>query len=221
MAGHGENINNTFMVGDVKQSIYKFRMARPDLFIGKYNTYQRLGDDDKASADMIGNCIILTRNFRSEINVLRTVNALFEQLMRKEIGGIEYDDAARLNSKYALEDPHGRMSEPGDVYQGPKSELIMIDGDTVSGDMDEDYSCAQIEAKYIANKIHEIVDGDDPMYIHDGDGTVRKVEYSDIVILLRSVSGSATVFDQVFEDEGIPIYIQSESGYFGAVVGHR
>ena len=109
------------------------------------------------------------------------------------------------------------MSEPGDVYQGPKSELIMIDGDTVSGDMDEDYSCAQIEAKYIANKIHEIVDGDDPMYIHDGDGTVRKVEYSDIVILLRSVSGSATVFDQVFEDEGIPIYIQSESGYFGAV----
>lgn len=217
VAGHGENINNTFMVGDVKQSIYKFRMARPDLFIGKYNTYQRLGDDDKASADMIGNCIILTRNFRSEINVLRTVNALFEQLMRKEIGGIEYDDAARLNSKYALEDPHGRMSEPGDVYQGPKSELIMIDGDTVSGDMDEDYSCAQIEAKYIANKIHEIVDGDDPMYIHDGDGTVRKVEYSDIVILLRSVSGSATVFDQVFEDEGIPIYIQSESGYFGAV----
>ena len=149
--------------------------------------------------------------------MLSTVNALFEQLMRKEIGGIEYDDAARLNSKYALEDPHGRMSEPGDVYQGPKSELIMIDGDTVSGDMDEDYSCAQIEAKYIANKIHEIVDGDDPMYIHDGDGTVRKVEYSDIVILLRSVSGSATVFDQVFEDEGIPIYIQSESGYFGAV----
>ena len=217
VAGHGEDINNTFMVGDVKQSIYKFRMARPDLFIGKYNTYLRLGDDDKASADAIGNCIILTRNFRSEINVLRTVNALFEQLMRKEIGGIEYDDAARLNSKYALEDPQGRMSEPGDVYQGPKSELIMIDGDTVSGDMDEDYSCAQIEAKYIANKIHEIVDGDDPMYIHDGDGAARKAEYSDIVILLRSVSGSATVFDQVFEDEGIPIYIQSESGYFGAV----
>ena len=218
VAGHGEDINNIFMVGDVKQSIYKFRMARPDLFIGKYDTYTRLGDEDDASAETVGNCIVLARNFRSEINVLKTVNALFSQLMRKEIGDIEYDAAARLNSKYAVEDMDGCMSEPEEVYQGPKAEFVMIDGDTISADMDEDYSCTQIEAGYIAGKIKELVGGSEPMYIRTEDGaSTRKVEYRDIVILLRSVSGSATVFDQVFEDAGIPIYIQSESGYFGAV----
>lgn len=218
VAGHGEDINNIFMVGDVKQSIYKFRMARPDLFIGKYDTYTRLGDEDDASAETVGNCIVLARNFRSEINVLKTVNALFSQLMRKEIGDIEYDAAARLNSKYAVEDMDGSMSEPEEVYQGPKAEFVMIDGDTISADMDEDYSCTQIEAGYIAGKIKELVGGSEPMYIRTEDGaSTRKVEYRDIVILLRSVSGSATVFDQVFEDAGIPIYIQSESGYFGAV----
>ena len=85
VAGHGENINNMFMVGDMKQSIYKFRMARPDLFIGKYDTYVRLADDDEAKEDALGNCILLSRNFRSEINVLKTVNSIFSQVMMREI----------------------------------------------------------------------------------------------------------------------------------------
>lgn len=219
VTGHGEGINNTFMVGDVKQSIYKFRMARPDLFIGKYDTYQRLGDDDKATADGPGNCIVLTRNFRSEINVLRAVNAIFFQLMRKTVGGIEYDEAARLNSKYAVEAPDGTMTEPDDKEAGPKAEFIMIDGDVVSADMDEEHSCVQIEAEYIADKIDQLVNGPAPMLVNDPAGVdgKRKAEYRDIVILLRSVSGSSAVYDQVFEEKGIPIYIQSESGYFGAV----
>ena len=218
VSGHGEGINNIFMVGDVKQSIYKFRMARPDLFLGKYDLYKRLENDEQASADTPGNCIVLTRNFRSEINVLKTVNALFEQLMRKDVGGIEYDEAAKLNSRYAVEDAEGHMYEPDDVDQGPKSELIMIDADVIGTDIDEDYVCSQIEAKYIADKIHQLVDGEDPLYITDSDTHERrKAEYSDIVILMRSVSTNSVIYDSVFEDAGIPIYIQSESGYFGAV----
>ena len=211
VAGHGENINNMFMVGDMKQSIYKFRMARPDLFIGKYDTYVRLADDDEAKEDALGNCILLSRNFRSEINVLKTVNSIFSQVMMREIGDIEYDAAAQLNSRYAISG--AVMTEPYDVYQGPKSELILIDNNMSDVDPYTDVTKTEVEAEYIAGKIKQIVDGPEPVLV---DGGKRKAEYRDIVVLLRSVSSASSDYEKVFEAVGVPLYIESEKGYFDA-----
>lgn len=201
VAGHGEDINNTFMVGDVKQSIYRFRMARPDLFIHKYDMYRQLLPGEAADANGAGNTILLTRNFRSDVNVLRTVNGIFEKLMRKEAGGIEYDDAARLKS-----DRSG---------SGEKSEFILMENSMESVDPYGSYSNTCVEAAYLASKIDELVNGDKTVYVTDGDDK-RPVRYSDIVILLRSVSSAVADFDRIFEEAGIPLYIESEKGYFDA-----
>lgn len=214
VSGHGEDIHNTFMVGDVKQSIYRFRMARPDLFIEKYDSYRRLGDADIADPDIDGNSILLTRNFRSEINVLKTVNSIFAQLMRREIGDIEYDEGAKLNSRFAISDGEG-MKEPDDVDHGPVSEFILIDNNMREADVSEEYGNPEVEANYIAGKIRDIVDGSEPLYVGSG-ADRRPVRYKDIVILLRSVSTASTIFDRVFQEKGIPLYIESESGYFDA-----
>lgn len=214
VSGHGEGTGNMFMVGDVKQSIYRFRMARPDLFIGKYDRYTRLADDQTADVADEGSTIVLTRNFRSEINVLKTVNAIFTQLMHREIGDIEYDAAAQLNSRYAVYDEAGdTFSEPGDVGHGPVSEFIMIANNTASDGDSQEYSSTEVEAAYIAGRIKEIVNGSSPVYVDQGS---RKAEYRDIVVLLRSVSSASEIFDRAFEDAGIPIYIESEKGYFDA-----
>ncbi|MDD6404809.1 MAG: UvrD-helicase domain-containing protein, partial [Clostridiales bacterium] len=217
VAGHGTGIRNMFMVGDVKQSIYGFRMARPDLFIGKYDSYRRLSCDDEADPEENGSCILLTRNFRSEINVLRTVNIIFSQLMMDSVGGIEYDDAAKLNSRFAVDGENGGLYEPGDseCEQGPESEYILIENKVKDLDPYGSYTNPQVEAVYIASRIDEIVNGESPLYVGHGEDR-RKAEYRDIVILLRSVSTAAADFERVFADAGIPLYIESEKGYFDA-----
>lgn len=217
VAGHGTGIRNMFMVGDVKQSIYGFRMARPDLFIGKYDSYRRLSCDDEADPEENGSCILLTRNFRSEINVLRTVNIIFSQLMMDSLGGIEYDDAAKLNSRFAVDGENGGLYEPGDseCEQGPESEYILIENKVKDLDPYGSYTNPQVEAVYIASRIDEIVNGESPLYVGHGEDR-RKAEYRDIVILLRSVSTAAADFERVFADAGIPLYIESEKGYFDA-----
>jgi ATP-dependent helicase/nuclease subunit A len=215
VSGHGEGINNVFMVGDVKQSIYKFRMARPDLFIGKYDSYKKLEKGEQPDPVIGGNCVLLTKNFRSEINVLKTVNAIFSQLMRKEIGGIEYDEAARLNSKYAVKKAEGAYVEPKEVYQGPKAEFIIVENNVERMDPNSKYTNVKVETSFIVHKIDEIVNGENPLYIGQGESR-RKVTYKDIVILLRSVSSEALEFERAFKDADIPLYIESESGYFGA-----
>lgn len=218
VAGHGEGLRNIFMVGDVKQSIYRFRMARPDLFIGKYDSYHRLAAGEKADGGNNGNSILLTRNFRSEVNVLRTVNAVFAQLMRRQIGGIEYSADAYLHSRYAMQDEDGELHEPreGECGSfGPKSEFILIQTDLSELDVDGFYGSAAVEASYIASKIDELVNGAVPAEIGSGDDK-RPVRYGDIVILLRSVSTVSGDFEKAFEMAGIPLYVESEKGYFDA-----
>lgn len=217
VSGHGEGISNTFMVGDVKQSIYKFRMARPDLFINKYDAYDRLSDGETISPDGSGS-ILLTRNFRSEINVLRCVNAIFEKLMSRRIGKIDYDESAKLNSRYALNMEDGKVTEPAPasgVSYGPKTEFVLMENTMGVIDEKGKYDNAAVEALYIASKIHELVNGAEPMYIGEGESR-RRVSYSDIVILLRSVSTVGDYYEKAFEAAGIPLYIESESGYFDA-----
>ena len=185
--------NNVFMVGDVKQSIYSFRMSRPELFMEKYHTYS-LEDSDRQRID-------LHRNFRSRAEVLDSVNYIFRQLMHREMGGIEYDDHAALypGAQFPPLPDHGE-----DPY---RSELLLLD----KKDTGED-DAAQAEARMIARRIHGLI-RDGSVYDKETE-TLRRVRYSDIVILARSIRGWAETCSSVLGEEGIPAYSVSREGYF-------
>ncbi len=185
--------NNVFMVGDVKQSIYSFRMSRPELFMEKYHTYS-LEDSGRQRID-------LHRNFRSRAEVLDSVNYIFRQLMHRELGGIEYDDHAALYPG-AQFPPIPEQGE--DLY---RSELLLLDKKNTGED-----DAAQAEARMIARRIHELIQNGS---VYDKETeTLRRVRYSDIVILTRSIRGWAETCSAVLGEEGIPAYSVSREGYF-------
>lgn len=185
--------NNVFMVGDVKQSIYSFRMSRPELFMEKYHTYS-LEDSDRQRID-------LHRNFRSRAEVLDSVNYIFRQLMHRELGGIEYDDHAALY-------PGAQFPPLPEQGEDPyRSELLLLDKKNTGED-----DAAQAEARMIARRIHELI-RDGSVYDKETE-TLRRIRYSDIVILARSIRGWAETCSTVLGEEGIPAYSVSREGYF-------
>lgn len=191
--------HNMFMVGDVKQSIYGFRLARPDLFLEKYHDYQRKGEETKL--------IELRNNFRSRREVLTFVNDIFYEIMHETLGNIEYTDDVALVP--TMEFPEGTDAQ---------TEVMFLDEADVK-ELGEESSV--MEAKMIARRIHEMVDGPEPMMVTDedehGNRVLRKAKYSDIVILLRSMKGNADVLQKELLDEGIPVTANSEKGYFDTV----
>lgn len=226
VSGEEEGRYNRFMVGDVKQSIYKFRLARPELFLEKYETYvpdcpegnrgassdgqkgtdgRKRGTDPGEPEKREGcegeNCrrIDLARNFRSRIQVVDAVNDVFGRMMSVEVGGIAYDHAAALY--------------PGAVYPengACASELLLVE----KPDKEGETSAKQAEARVIAGKIKELRE---LFFVTDRDsGEVRPARYSDMVILLRTNSGWDEEFKEVLEQEGIPVYITARTGYFAA-----
>ncbi|MFI3176088.1 MAG: helicase-exonuclease AddAB subunit AddA [Eubacteriales bacterium] len=180
---------NQFMVGDVKQSIYKFRLARPELFLEKYQTYE--------STDSIKQKIDLQMNFRSRKEVLESANYIFEQIMTFHIGGIVYDHKAALNYGASYDTIQG---------QDQRTELLLVERE---GEVDK----KELEARLIANRIRTLVQS---FYISDGTcpSGVRLAKYSDMVILLRSNTGWDDIFKRILEEEGIPTHIASKTGYF-------
>ncbi|MBR5407070.1 MAG: helicase-exonuclease AddAB subunit AddA [Lachnospiraceae bacterium] len=189
--------DNLFMVGDVKQSIYSFRLARPQLFMEKYDSYKK--DPGKSSHNRR---IDLSYNFRSRSGVLNSVNELFSQIMHKDFGGIEYDDAAALHL--------GSDYPAADEEQG-KTELLLVDYER-GGNQTE------IEAKAIAMRIRSLMRDQmifDPT--EDEPKRMRRIKYSDIVILLRSAKGYEETIKKVIEQEGIPVHTMSSTGYFAAM----
>ena len=186
---------NIFMVGDVKQSIYSFRLSRPELFMEKYNTY--------SLKDSVTQRIDLHKNFRSREEVLDSVNDIFRQIMKKELGGIEYDDSAALY-------PGAEFPPlPSGKEDFCKSELLLLDKED-TGDEDE----RQAEARMIARRIRELIR--DGVVLDKETREYRRVQYRDIVILTRSIRGWAEVFSSVLGEEGIPAYSVSREGYFEA-----
>lgn len=212
ISGEAEGHYNRFMVGDVKQSIYKFRLARPELFLEKYDTYQESGDLCR---------IDLAKNFRSRVQVVDAVNDVFSRIMSQEIGGIAYDDKAALypGATYpATEDPaYGsellliRKPEKGDGAEGGSGEQRP---DGARGPVDYD-NVRQLEALAIAARIKQLKGSLKVM--GKATGELRPVRYSDMVILLRTTSGWDEEFKKVLEQQGIPVYITSKAGYFGAL----
>ena len=178
---------NVFMVGDVKQSIYRFRLSRPELFMEKYETYGIEADGPKRRID-------LHKNFRSRREVLDAVNYLFYQIMTKALGRVEYDEQAALYVGAQFEEKPGFDTEV----------LLIEEGDSLES--------KELEARAVAARIKELKAG---MVIFDKEsGTCRSVAYRDIVILLRSLKGWTDIFSNVLNEEGIPTFCGTKEGYF-------
>ena len=177
---------NLFMVGDVKQSIYSFRMARPQLFLEKLRTYGSEGENIRVDLNL---------NYRSDPALLQGVNQVFDQLMGDELGGIDYQDHHELRS--------GRLASG----RRDAIELLLTPGGR---------SKTEDEAYRVGARIQELVDPKNGFILTDKNGEERLCRYSDIVILMRSVSTTAEVYSRVFAQMGIPVFSGTRSGYFSS-----
>lgn len=199
---------NRFMVGDVKQSIYRFRHAEPSLFISKYNRFA-----DKENA---GIRIDLSRNFRSRERVLTGTNYLFRQIIDQPLGEINYDEKAELI--------YGNKMYDTFPHQTPNPELIIIDRKAADQERTAneeiiDLEKAELEARMYAKKIKQWIGNEDipPLQVVDkGTQTQRDLQYRDIVILLRSMTDAPTIVDEL-KQQGIPVYAELSTGYFEAI----
>ena len=189
--------NNIFMVGDVKQSIYRFRLARPELFMKKYDSYS-LSESKTQRID-------LHRNFRSREEVLTCTNDIFYKIMTRSLGNVEYDEEAALY--------------PGAAYTEKKDgflpEILLADSQDELLEDTELSDRKTLEAKMIAEEIRHLMK---TQSVTDKvTGTLRPVNYSDIVILLRSLTGWADALVEVLNENKIPAHTVSATGYFSAV----
>lgn len=188
--------NNMFMVGDVKQSIYRFRLARPELFLEKYHSYS-LDESREQRID-------LSQNFRSRPEVLHFINYVFYQIMTDELGGVDYDRAAALYP--------GAEFAKGNDESFPMTELLLLDEEELD---EHGMEPRQSEAQLIGEKIRSIVGKE--LVWDKKENAYRPAQYRDIVILLRTVSGWADEFTHILQGMGIPSYGTSRTGYFSAL----
>lgn len=194
VSGGTDGIHNRFMVGDVKQSIYRFRMARPELFMEKYDTYTKEESDCQK--------IELHKNFRSRREVLDFTNDIFAKIMQKDLGKVAYDSEAALYVGASYEEIPGMEAEV--ILADSKEELLEEAG--ISDPV-------RLEAQMVAARIRMLLSH---QKISGENGEQRAVRYSDIVILFRSFSGYADSFLEVLEQNQIPAHAASRTGYFQA-----
>ena len=200
--------NNIFMVGDVKQSIYKFRQARPELFLDKYKNYSEVEEQSE-----IGRKIQLFENFRSRKNILDITNLVFEDIMSRKLGDIEYDEKEFLNQGAEYEETKEKVAE--------KAELHIIDLYQDEEDLEDDeeqieiIDNIEIEAKFVANKLKEILDGN--YFVWDKKQGYRKLAFRDCAILLRSTSTSANIYERELLNLGLPVFCDTSSNYFETI----
>lgn len=206
-----ETNGNLFMVGDVKQSIYAFRLAEPRLFLRKYKEFQ----EDPTNTGMK---IDLNANFRSRQEVLNSTNYVFQQVMDEKVGEINYDDKAAL--KFGAR--YSEKNVPVELVildeSGAADEFYEeIDEEDSSNEVEEleDMKRSQQEARYIIKRIQHMIDSGYEVY-NPKDQSSRPIRYSDIVILMRSMKWSTDLAEE-FKAAGIPLYAESSKGYFEAL----
>ncbi len=205
--------NNLFAVGDVKQSIYRFRYAEPKNFIERYREY--------ASGEG-GRKIDLSKNFRSRRQILEAVNSIFEITMTRNAMEIDYDKNARLNfgaTYYSEYEDENSLSEPVEFYKiirpkkdSPKSGAGAENSDDEIPE-EESFPAVHDEAQFISNKINELINSGKKVLVK---GDFRPVQFRDIVVLIRSKTNVQT-FLEVFKENNIPAYATDESGYFKTI----
>ncbi len=187
VSGEGERL---FMVGDVKQSIYRFRLAEPSIFNGKYAAFEK---DEHARR------VLLRENFRSRGAVLNACNAVFSRIMSPSLGEIDYNDEARLvrGADYPA---------AGEILP----ELCVIDTDASGGDGTP--SAAAAEARYVAARIKAMVDSGEP--VSDGRGGTRPMEYGDVAVLLRTPGTSGAAYRRALAEAGVPVSARQGGAFF-------
>ena len=211
-----EGVHNIFMVGDVKQSIYSFRMARPDLFMEKYHSYSMVEGQPCRK-------LLLKNNFRSRANVLETINYIFYQIMGQELGGIEYtaDEALVPGREFAqVADDEVELllgeSKDFEFVQNSDEEMTAQKEENLDENL-EDIGKIELEATMIAKRIQRMM-REHPYQIVAEDGqTLQNVDYKDMVILFRAPSAFSQIFQEVLMNYNIPVRIQNENGYFDTV----
>lgn len=214
---------NVFMVGDVKQSIYRFRQAKPELFLDKYNRYP-LEDGD------LNRKIQLYKNFRSREEVIRGVNYIFKEVMSKTVGELEYNDEEALN----LGASYKKSNDESTIIAGPIELHILdksgeyttevedeYDGD-VSVEEEEDIDSIGLEARIVARRIKELLNPESNTgkifkVLDKETGEYRPLKYKDIVILLRATRNWSEIFLEEIGSEGIPVYADTGTGYFETI----
>lgn len=227
---------NVFMVGDLKQSIYRFRMAKPELFKEKKNTYTKDGDELNA-------LITLHKNFRSREEVIDGINFIFKAVMSEEVGELTYDEGEELKVGAAYKE----YNENGNVGGAVEFNIINLDesvplseeeavsedykikaeevssegtGDEEPSEEEqakEELDAIQVEARFVAKRIRQLmeVEGENSLKVYDKHlDDYRRATYKDMIILLRSSNKLAPIFIEEFKREGIPLFSEGGGGYF-------
>lgn len=206
--------DNMYMVGDVKQSIYKFRLACPELFMKKYYTYQTYKSDNAedikdAITDKQKACRIeLQKNFRSRKNILDTTNDVFYRVMNRNYCGIEYDGSQQLNC--GLDYPECKDKRNFGWESEKSTDVVLIDTSE-----DDENSSIEAEALYAVKRIKALMTDENPYYVYDTDlSDYRRIQYGDIAILTRTLTGWADTFVNVLLDNDIPAMAETAQQYF-------
>ena len=207
--------NNIFMVGDVKQSIYKFRQARPELFLQKYDEYKN--KEEKTQEDNLK--IQLFRNFRSRQNILNITNLVFESIMSKELGDINYNENEYLNYGANYPEPEEIKNYAGiaelDIIDLKETESITAFEGEEDEEEQERVEDDVLEAKFVANKIQELLNSD--YMVFDKKQGYRKIRPKDIVILLRATSNLSPIYEKELSDLELPVFSDTSGTYLDTV----
>lgn len=207
--------NNIFMVGDVKQSIYKFRQARPELFLQKYDEYKN--KEEKTQEDNLK--IQLFRNFRSRQNILNITNLVFESIMSKELGDINYNENEYLNYGANYPEPEEAKNCAGiaelDIIDLKEDESITAFEGEEDEEEPERVEDDVLEAKFVANKIQELLNSD--YMVFDKKQGYRKIRPKDIVILLRATSNLSPIYEKELSDLELPVFSDTSGTYLDTV----
>ena len=194
---------NLFLVGDVKQSIYKFRLAEPELFLEKYTTYP---DDENCTR------IDLSQNFRSRKEILDGVNFIFSQIMTLKSANLPYGKAEALYCGFPYPENPNSLKSPIELILIPKENSDLNMQSTDSED-EENLQGFVGEANYIADRLHKLMHNA-PLVFDKHTKVYRQLKWRDIVILLRSVQNKAQILAQTLRQANIPVYASIETGYF-------
>ena len=200
--------NNIFMVGDVKQSIYRFRQARPELFLEKYKTYNLENANEK------GLKIQLFKNFRSRENVLDFTNLVFKNIMSEALGEIEYSEDEYLNLGATWNET--KLENEIDIIDTSEMEPNQNYEENEIEEEIENIEDIELEAKFVANKIKKLIDSKFQVFDLKKQ-KMRNITYKDIVILLRSTKGKAPVYEKELMEKNIPVYSDMSSEYIDSL----